>query len=144
MVVSEGKGAKWLAEQAADTPRRNLILLPYQPWERMSEMLATADVLAVLLESDAGAYSVPSKVLTYLCAGRPVVGAIPEENLAARTLRRAGAGAVVEPGDHAAFVAALKYYLGDPEERARRARRLGTRAESLFDIASIANDSSRR
>ena len=55
------------------------MLLPYQPFGRLSEVLASADVLVALLESDAGAYSVPSKVLTYLAAGRPILGAIPAE-----------------------------------------------------------------
>ena len=40
-------------------------------------MLASADVLVALLETDAGAFSVPSKVLTSLSAGRPILAAIP-------------------------------------------------------------------
>ena len=86
VVISEGLGAERLSRFA--DANGNLMLLPYQPFGRLSEVLASADVLVALLESDAGAYSVPSKVLTYLAAGRPILGAIPAENLAARTIRR--------------------------------------------------------
>ena len=50
----------------------------------------------------------PSKVLSYLCGGRPVLAAIPPENLAARTIERAGAGLVVSPTDEEAFLVAAK------------------------------------
>ena len=45
-------------------------------------MLAAADVLLVLLDASARTFSVPSKVLMYLCAGRPILGgAMPLDNL---------------------------------------------------------------
>ena len=65
-------------------------LLPFQPYERLSEVFGSADVLVVLLEKSAGAFSVPSKTLSYLCAGRPVIGLMPAENLASQLLRDAG------------------------------------------------------
>ena len=55
-------------------------------------MLASATVLIGILEEDAGVFSVPSKVLSYLCAGRPIVLCAPAENLASRTLLEAEAG----------------------------------------------------
>ena len=64
-------------------------LLPFQPYERLSEVFGSADVLVVLLEKSAGAFSVPSKTLSYLCAGRPVIGLMPAENLASQLLRDA-------------------------------------------------------
>ena len=48
----------------------------------------------VLLERSAGAFSVPSKTLSYLCAGRPVVGLMPAENLAAEVRYLQGPGRV--------------------------------------------------
>ena len=95
LVVSEGPGADWLAEHAS--PDDALRLLPYQPYERLPEVLASADVLVAVLEPDAGAFSVPSKVLTYLCAGRPLLGALPADNLAARVVTQSGGGIVVPP-----------------------------------------------
>lgn len=74
LVVSEGVGADWLKEQTVAEGLANISFLPFQPFESLPEVLASADVLLVLLEPDAGEFSVPSKVLTYLCASRPIAG----------------------------------------------------------------------
>lgn len=136
VVVSEGLGADWLKERGAGLD--NLMLLPFQPFERLPEVIASADILISVLEPDAGIFSVPSKVLTYLCAGRPILGAIPAENLAARTILRNGAGLVVPPGDTQGFLAAAEKLADDPALR----RSLGQNAldyvERTFDIDSVA------
>lgn len=95
VVVNQGPAEPVLREAATrlDVP---LTLLPFQPYERLPEVLASGDVLVVLLEQDAGAFSVPSKTLSYLCAGRPIVGLMPAENLAA-TLVDDARGLVLPP-----------------------------------------------
>jgi putative colanic acid biosynthesis glycosyltransferase WcaI len=135
LVVSEGPGADWLAEHAL--PGDALRLFPYQPYERLPEVLASADVLVAVLEPDAGAFSVPSKVLTYLCAGRPVLSAIPADNLAARVVARSGGGIVVPPRDARALVAAAEELLADSERRAELGRAARSYAEATFDLDGI-------
>jgi glycosyltransferase involved in cell wall biosynthesis len=100
-------------------------------------MLATADVLLVLLEPDAGTYSVPSKVLTYHCAGRAVLGAMPSDNLASKIITTNGSGIVVEPGDAAAFIEAAHRLVNDPDLRGRMGRAARGYAETSFDIDVI-------
>jgi glycosyltransferase involved in cell wall biosynthesis len=139
VVVSDGLGATWLREQRDARGSTNLVLLPFQPWNRMPEVFATADVVLALLEPAAGIFSVPSKVLTYLCAGRPIVGAMPPENLAARLIERAGAGVVVPPGDAGAFVAAVSSLLDDEPRRQAAGAAARAYAERAFDIDTIAD-----
>ena len=69
IVISEGPGASWLQREKASKKIDNLIIMGYQPYEELSNVLATADVLVSILENEAGEYSVPSKVLAYFCAG---------------------------------------------------------------------------
>jgi len=138
VVVSQGKGIDWLREELVARPLDNLVLLPYQPYARLPEVLASADVLLVILQDDAGVFSVPSKVLSNLCARRPIVAAMPGANLGARTIERAGAGIVVAADDEEGLLAAADKLLSDPELRARHAD-LGRRyAEATFDIDTIA------
>jgi hypothetical protein len=59
--------------------------------------------LLAILEPEAALFSVPSKVLTYMTAGKAILAAIAPGNLAARTIRAAGAGLVADPDDPAAF-----------------------------------------
>jgi len=139
VVVSQGKYADYLAEQAVRRNLGNLSVLPFQPFDSYGEVLASGDVLIAMIEPDAAAYSVPSKVLSYLCSGRPIVLAAGEHNLAARTLQRSGAGVVVEPQDTAQFVGALRHFMDDEGARSEAGARGRRYADASFDISRIAD-----
>ena len=61
---------------------------------RFSEVLGTADVCMAVLEDDAGIFSVPSKVLSYFCAGKPIIMHGPIENLASKLIIKNQCGLV--------------------------------------------------
>ena len=138
VVVSEGRGADWLAEKKLAKGLENLRLLAFQPFERMAEVMASADVLLAILEPAAGIFSVPSKVLSYLCAKRPILASVPAENLAARILCEHQAGLVVVPGDAPALVEAARRLVDDSALRARLGANARAYAEHAFDIDAIA------
>jgi colanic acid biosynthesis glycosyl transferase WcaI len=108
IIVTQGLGRQFLETAKAKHGLQNLILLDYQPFEELPQVLASADVLVSLLEPEAGVFSVPSKILNYLCAGRPVLGAMPLVNQASKTILEAKAGIVVKPTDAAGFLAAAQ------------------------------------
>lgn len=139
IVVSEGLGAGWLAERKRESGLDNLMLLPFQPFSRVPDMLAAADVLMTILEPGAGIYSVPSKVLTYLCAGRPLLAAMPAENLAARTIAAHDAGIVVDPDDATAFAGAAARLHDTPRIRTTFGCNARRYAEATFAIQGIAD-----
>lgn len=139
LVASEGSGATWLQDRAASAGLRNFRVLGFQPMERYAEVLASADVLVAILEEHAGRYSVPSKVLSYLCAGRPLLLAVPTENLAARIVRENNAGIVVAPDDREGFIRGAKSLLADQSIRTTMAGNARDYAESTFDIEKIAD-----
>jgi glycosyltransferase involved in cell wall biosynthesis len=129
VVVNEGPAENVLRDEAArqDVP---LLLLPFQPYERLSEVLGSGDVRVVLLEQDAGAFSVPSKTLSYLCAGRPVLGLMPAENLAATLVTRAE-GCVLPPRPES-LPAAAAWVAGVLDDR-ERSTSLGKAARALAE-----------
>jgi colanic acid biosynthesis glycosyl transferase WcaI len=135
VVISEGLGADWLRERSADHP--NLVLLPFQPFEAMSRVLASGDILVAVLEPEAGVFSVPSKVLSYLAAGRPILGTMPADNLAARIVQRAAAGHIVAPGDTKGLVAAAQELVADPEACRVAGENARAYAEATFDLQRI-------
>jgi glycosyltransferase involved in cell wall biosynthesis len=137
VVISQGMGETRLREMLAERPLANLRLLPFQPIEDYPDILGAADTLIALLEPAAGTFSVPSKVLSYLCAGRPILAAIPPANLAARTIEKAGAGAVVPPDDPEAFLVAAKQFRIDAERRRVAGTNGRSYAESVFDTVTI-------
>jgi colanic acid biosynthesis glycosyl transferase WcaI len=139
VVVSEGKYADYLKEEAARRRLTNLTVLPFQPFESYGDVLASGDVLIAMIEPDAAFYSVPSKVLSYLCSGRPIVLAADKRNLAATILQRCGAGKVVDPRDAAGFVTAIRHYLCNAMLR-HEAGALGRDyADKMFDVSVIAD-----
>ena len=137
VVVSEGAGGDWLARESAAVDARNLLLLGFQPYEALADVLASGDVLLVLLEREAGRYAVPSKVLSYLCAARPLLAAVPAENLGAKVVSESGGGVVAEPGDADGLVAAARRLLDDPSLRADLGAAARAYAEATFDIQAI-------
>lgn len=139
VVVNEGPAAGPLtaAAEKLDVP---LTLLPFQPYERLPEVLGSGDVLVVLLEKSAGSFSVPSKTLSYLCAGRPILGLMPPENAASTLVEEVG-GCVLPP-DEASVVDAAKWVaniLTDPDDAARIGRAARDLAEREFSLDTIAD-----
>ncbi|HEX9415099.1 MAG TPA: glycosyltransferase family 4 protein [Gaiellaceae bacterium] len=137
VVVSEGVGAEWLRHEAAAQGAENLIVLGFQPYEELPDVLATGDILVAILEREAGRFAVPSKVLTYLCAARPLLAALPRENLAATVVAGSGAGLLTEPDDADGFVNAARKLLNDPILRTSMGAAARAYAESRFDIEPI-------
>lgn len=135
-VVSEGVGADDLAAAAGGRP--DVRILGYQPAEVLSDVLASADVMVALLEPDAAQFSVPSKVHSYLCAGRPTIALVPDGNPAAHDVSAAG-GFVGEPTTDGARAAAawLADVAGDREALVRLGERARASAEARFDIDRI-------
>lgn len=136
VVVAQGAGMKHLEDAKAKHRLDSLRLLPLQPIARFPEVLATGDVLVAVIEADAGTYSVPSKVQSYLCAGRSILLAAPGENLAARVVARENAGIVVAP-DGSDFMAAAIRLRHDNELRAQQGANGRAYAEKAFDMIKI-------
>jgi len=138
LVVSEGPVADALAEEATrdDLP---LIVKPFQPAEVLPQMLATADVCVVLLEAHASEFSVPSKVWSYMCAGRPILGSVPLENEAAKVIAEdAKCGVVVDPsGPPEEFVRAAGVLFGNSGKRTTLSAAGRSAAVTRFEANSV-------
>jgi colanic acid biosynthesis glycosyl transferase WcaI len=139
LVIAEGAGADWLRAQTKTWPKTKLQLLPFQAYHRLSEVFAASDVLIGLLDAEAGVFAVPSKILSYLCAGRAVMLAAPEGNHAATVVRRASAGIVISPDNAGEFVSAATQLMADADWRASCARHARSYAEQSFNISRIAD-----
>ena len=139
VVVSEGGGVEWLRAQKAILHLDSLIVLPFQPAQVYDEVLGAADVLVSILKEDAGAYSVPSKVLSYLCAGRPLLLLIPPENAAAKMVLESQAGLVTAPTNYEEFLQNARLLYEDHKLRSSLGEAGRSFAENEFDIERIAN-----
>jgi glycosyltransferase involved in cell wall biosynthesis len=137
VVVSEGLGADLIRRAVAEEGIENLLLLDFQPYEELPDVLASGDVLLAILQDVAGSFSVPSKILSYHCAERPLLAALPATNLGARVVERAESGLIVPPGDAQALVDAARRLLGDLALRAELGQNAWRYAQRTFDIERI-------
>ena len=137
IVISEGHGADWLKQQNSRLNLKSLVQLPFQPFEDLPKILASANILLAILEPEAGEFCVPSKILSYMCTGRPIVYAAPEQNLASRLIIQNQAGLVVPPSDFKKFADTVSHLLKDTNLQAKMGNNARTYAERTFNIIHI-------
>jgi glycosyltransferase involved in cell wall biosynthesis len=139
VVASEGVGADWLKQQCAEMGLNSVTILPFQPYEVLSDMLGSADVLVALIEPDAARFSVPSKVLSYMAAGRSILVSAPMDSFVSRLVRNVDAGLVASPNASDDFVSAAEALIGQTDLREKCAANARRYAEEKFDLQNIAN-----
>lgn len=117
IVAAGGVGADWLHEQQESVRLGNLMLLPFQSFEDYPHLLAAADVHVTLLNREASAYALPSKVMSQLCAARAQAAIVPRDNQGASLVSDAGAGIVFTPDEFEAASSAIEKMLADEDLR---------------------------
>lgn len=112
-----------LKQQADALGLDNVQFVPSQPFNRMSDVLALADVLLVSLKDVPLLRSTtPSKLQANLAVGKPILGAVAGD--AADIITSSGAGRVTVPGDAGALAAAILSFVDDsPDQLAALGRR---------------------
>jgi colanic acid biosynthesis glycosyl transferase WcaI len=90
----------------------NFRIIPYQPVERVPEVLAAADLHVIPLRKGLAWSSVPSKLYKILACKRPVIASVDEGTEVGNVVVEAAAGRSVPPDDVEPFVAALREVLG--------------------------------
>jgi glycosyltransferase involved in cell wall biosynthesis len=63
-------------------------------------ILMAADILVLPTQGDQSLVSMPSKLISYMMSGRPVLAVARVESDMAEAIRESGCGWVAEPGDH--------------------------------------------
>jgi glycosyltransferase involved in cell wall biosynthesis len=139
VVISEGLGAEWLKKKKSQLNLKNIIIINFQPFEDLPNILSAADLFIAILKPHAGKFSVPSKVLTYLCFKRPLLLSVPADNLAARIVSQNNAGVVINPNDFNSLIEKIDMLLKDSSLRKKMGVNAFKYAESNFNINVIAD-----
>lgn len=95
----------------------NFRIIPYQPVDRVPEVLAAADVHVIPLRKGLAWSSVPSKLYKILACERPVVASVDEGTEVGNVIRKAKAGYAVPPDATAPFADAIRTLLDSAETR---------------------------
>ena len=122
VVVGRGTALSKLEDLVEAAGVGNVRFLPFQRRDRLSQMYASSDVQLLVQRRGLSSGSAPTKLLSIMCAGRPVVASVDLNSETAETVRKSGSGVVVPPEDGRALAEAVIRLLEDGEA----ARRHGT------------------
>jgi glycosyltransferase involved in cell wall biosynthesis len=107
IIIGDGRLRAWVKSEVEKRRLSNVHLLGQRPSQSMPGYFAQADVLlATLARQPIFAYTIPSKIQSYLACGKPVIAALEGEG--GRIIRNAGAGWAVPPEDPAALAEAVR------------------------------------
>ncbi|MCX6013584.1 MAG: glycosyltransferase family 4 protein, partial [Chloroflexi bacterium] len=137
LIISEGVCVEYLRKSALDKGLGNLVILPFQPYDVYSQTLASADVLLDILKPSASIYSVPSRVWSGFCAGRPSILVMPKTNLVARIAENIGAGFVVSDNSVEQIIDRIRWMKSNPYDCVRMGQNARTYAEKYFCLDKI-------
>lgn len=107
----------------------NVRFAPYQPKDRLPEVLASGDIHLVPLRRGLGRASVPSKTYSILAAARPLLASIDPGTEVTRIVEESGAGVAVPPDDPDRLASALTALVDDPAGR----RAMGVRGRAWVE-----------
>ncbi len=107
LFVGDGIAKKGIADEARKRGLRNVKFLPLQPREVLSQVQSSSDVSVVTLRRGTGRTSVPSKVLGYMAAARPIVASVDPDSDTKKLVEQADCGICVEPEDADAVTMAI-------------------------------------
>lgn len=129
LLVGDGVEKERLMRKSRDMNLSNVDWLPMQPRERYPAILHASDVGLATLHADVQTPVVPSKILSIMAAGRPVVAALHSKGDAPKLIEAAQAGYALPPEDPRALAETIVELCDD----SGLCRRLGQRGRSYAE-----------
>ena len=129
LCIGEGVRKEAMRDGASGLGLTNIRFLPFQPGARVPEVQASCEVALLTVSPTQSDTSVPSKLISYLAASRPVVCAARADSTVAMTITDSGAGVVVPPGDAQAIADAIVHLMHNP----RMLRQMGESGRQYFE-----------
>lgn len=133
--IGEGVLRDVMSRQVAELGVSRMRMLPFFPRDAVSAVQSCADAMLLTVAPSVGVSSVPSKLITYLAVGKPVICAVPTASDIADLVSGECLGEVVPPGDAAALSHAIlrvrEMGEADRERMGQRSRRVALNRFSI-------------
>lgn len=113
LIIGDGAAKAFIAEAVAKSGVSGLRMLPLLSGEDYLAVLAAMDVALITQTAGTGQYFFPSKLLSVLAAGRPVVTVADESSELAQAVAAGGFGRNVLPGQAAELASTLNELASD-------------------------------
>jgi len=128
LFVGDGAVCERIRRKVAELELRNVRFLPVLEAEDFRGLLAASDICLLTQQKTVSEIAFPSKIVTYLAAGRPVIASVNPDCEIALTIRESGAGRIVASEDGAALLAGVKEFrAADLREYSQNAQEYASR-----------------
>lgn len=144
LLVGDGVEKPKLQKLAQEHHLDKVFFLPMQPKEKYPEVLLASDLCLVTLRQEVKTPVVPSKILSIMAAGRPVLASLPLDGDAPRLIAAAQCGTAITPSNPEAMAEAILQLYHDPKLRGKmgaRGRRYAVEHLSLEAAAEFIENS---
>ncbi len=107
LIVGDGRKKETSLEIAKSRNIKNVIFLPMQPKSEYPKILHSSDISLATLEKELKTPVVPSKILSIMSAGKPVLATMNLDGDAPELIKKAECGYVFEAGDSKSLANAI-------------------------------------
>ena len=108
LCVGNGADCERIKRRAAQLDLGNVRFVPLLDEKDFRGLMAASDVCLVTQQQSVSEIAFPSKIVTYLAAGRPIIASVNPECEVARITRESGAGSVVDAENPLALLEAVR------------------------------------
>ena len=137
LIVASGLGYQQLINNVQNL--KNVKCLPLQPFNQLSNILGSADCALSLMHKDSSIYSVPSKILNYMCAGKPVLARALKDSATHDLIKSSKCGVVDTSYNNKIFFNQIKKLINNKNKLKKFSLNSRKYAVKKFNIKNITN-----
>lgn len=108
VLIGDGAYKEELQSQILERNLKNITLIPFQPYERISEVFSVGDVGLIISKPGVGTNSVPSKTWSYMAAARPLLASFDLDSELSEIITKNNCGESIKPGDCQSLVETIQ------------------------------------
>ncbi len=130
VLIGNGAAKEELEQQIKNQKICNIIMLPFQPYEDISEVFSLGDVGLIISKPGIGGSSVPSKTWSIMAAERPILASFDGDSELAKIIKNEQCGFVAEAGSEDELLSSIK----EAYNRKNILSNIGEKARDFIEI----------
>lgn len=115
VIVGDGPVLPALKKETEHKKITSIRFIPFQERSLLNDILSSADIALVTMQKSKGRFSMPSKVLAYMAAGRPIIASVDTGSPTAEQIKKSRSGIVVPAEDSDSIADAILHLRKFPE-----------------------------
>ena len=138
LFLGGGVGMKSLADTIAQKKLTNVMILPYQPMDDFINLLSTSDACLVTLADGMEKLSVPSRAMTFMSAGKPIIAMMNDESDIAILIRDGSCGLVSD--NFEGLVENIEFIVENPTQLLRMGKNARKKYEKDYSKSKVISE----